>query len=215
VVATQKSDYKPNPSLFEVFIGEHKIIKEESFFVGDALGRKSDFSDSDLCFAQAIGLKCFSPEQVFCEKNDIEILIPTIPLTQETQIIIMVGFPGSGKSTIAKSICANEQFIHIEGDIFKTAEKMIKASSQHIKEGKSIVFDATNSSSKKRSLYIEFAKKYNYKVVCIHVSCDQSISYKRNLLRSGDKVVPKIAYSVYAKHFTQPTPEEGFEVIII
>ena len=215
VVATQKSDYKPNPSLFDVFIGPHKIIKEESFFVGDALGRKSDFSDSDLCFAQAIGLKCFSPEQVFCEKNDIEILIPTIPITQDNQIIIMVGFPGSGKSTIAKSICANDQFIHIEGDVFKSAEKMIKAALPHIKEGKSIVFDATNSSSKKRSLYIEFAKKYNYKVVCIYVSCDQSISYKRNLLRSEDKVVPKIAYSVYVKHFTQPTPEEGFEVIMV
>jgi bifunctional polynucleotide phosphatase/kinase len=214
VVATQKSDYKPNPALFDVFIGEHAIQKDESFFVGDALGRKSDFSDSDLCFAKAIGIKCFSPEDIFCEKKDDEI-IPTIPLTQDKQIIIMVGFPGSGKSTIAKAICANDQFIHIEGDVFKTAPKMLKASLPHIQEGKSIVFDATNSSSKKRALYIDFAKKYSYKSVCIHVSCEQSVSYKRNLLRGPDKLVPKIAYSVYAKHFNQPTSEEGFEVIIV
>jgi GTP1/Obg family GTP-binding protein len=34
--------------------------------------------------------------------------IPTIPLTDEKQIIIMMGYPGSGKSTIAKNICKNE-----------------------------------------------------------------------------------------------------------
>ena len=214
VVAMEKRDYKPNPSLFTVFIGEHAIQKEESFFVGDALGRKSDFSDSDLCFAQAIGIKCYSPEEVFCEKSS-ETLIPTIPLTQDKQVIIMVGFPGSGKSSVAKSICVNDQFIHIEGDVYKTAEKMIKASVSHIKEGKSIVFDATNSSSKKRSLYIEFAKKYNYKVVCVHVSTELSISYKRNLLRGPDKLVPKIAYSVYSKHFNPPAPDEGFELIVV
>lgn len=214
VVATEKCDYKPNVSLFNIFIGQHAIQKEDSFFVGDALGRKSDFSDSDLRFAQAIGIKCYSPEEIFCEKPN-EILIPTIPLSQDKQIIIMVGFPGSGKSTLAKSICANDQFIHIEGDVFKTAEKMIKASLSHIKEGKSIVFDATNSSSKKRSLYIEFAKKYDYKVVCIHVSCEQSVSYKRNLLRGHDKLVPKIAYSVYTKHFNPPDPAEGFELIVL
>lgn len=215
VVATQKSDYKPNPALFDVFLGDHSIKKDESFFVGDALGRKSDFSDSDLCFAQAIGIKCFSPEELFCEKKNDTILIPTFPLTQEKQIIIMVGYPGSGKSTLAKAICANNQFIHIEGDVFKTAPKMLKAALPYIQEEKSIVFDATNSSSKKRALYIDFAKKYSYKVVCIHVSCEQSVSYKRNLLRGPDKLVPKIAYSVYAKHFNQPTSDEGFELIIV
>ena len=214
VVATEKCDYKPNPCLFDVFIGDHSIKKDESFFVGDALGRKSDFSDSDLCFSQAIGIKCYSPEDVFCEKPG-ETLIPIIQLTQDKQVIIMVGFPGSGKSTVAKSICADDKFIHIEGDVYKTAPKMLKASLPHIQEGKSIVFDATNSSSKKRALYIECAKKYDYKIVCIHVSCEQSVSYKRNLLRGPDKLVPKIAYSVYAKHFNPPTPEEGFEVIVL
>jgi bifunctional polynucleotide phosphatase/kinase len=214
VVATQKSDYKPNPSLFDVFLGDNELLKDESFFVGDALGRTSDFSDSDLCFANAIGIKCCSPEELFCEKKD-NVLLPMIPLTQEKQIIIIVGYPGSGKSTLAKAICANDQFIHIEGDVFKTTPKMLKASLPYIQEGKSIVFDATNSSSKKRALYIDFANNYKYKIVCIHASCEQSVSYKRNLLRGEDKRVPKIAYSVYAKHFTEPTPEEGFELIIV
>ena len=40
VIATEKCDYKPNPILFNTLFGENSINKEESFFVGDALGRK-------------------------------------------------------------------------------------------------------------------------------------------------------------------------------
>lgn len=38
---------------------------ESSFFVGDAAGRPIDFSDSDLKFAQAIGLQFYTPEEFF------------------------------------------------------------------------------------------------------------------------------------------------------
>lgn len=41
------------------------IDMENSFFVGDALGRKTDFSDSDKMFAQNVGVKCYSPEEFF------------------------------------------------------------------------------------------------------------------------------------------------------
>ena len=44
------------------------------------------------------------------------IQMETIPLSDKQQIIIMMGYPGSGKSTIAKNICKNERFIYIEGD---------------------------------------------------------------------------------------------------
>ena len=214
VVATSKCDYKPNPKLFNLFIGNNKINKEKSFFIGDAIGRTSDFSDSDKVFAENIGIPCYCPEQVFHVKTEI-INIPSIPLSDEQQIIIMMGYPGSGKSTIAKNICKNNSFICIEGDIYKTSTKMIKASLEHISQNKSIVFDATNSSSKKRQEYVELGKKYNYKVVCIHVSTSLEIAYKQNKLRNYEKYVPKIAYSVYSKNYDSPNENEGFTLFVI
>jgi bifunctional polynucleotide phosphatase/kinase len=71
LIATFKCDYKPNPRLFNAFILDHKLNKEKSFFVGDALGRKSDFSDSDKVFAENIGIPCYCPEQVFHVKTEI------------------------------------------------------------------------------------------------------------------------------------------------
>ena len=214
VVATDKCDYKPNPILLNVLIESNKINKDKSFFVGDALGRKSDFSDSDKVFAENIGIPYYCPEEVFHVKQEI-IEIPTIPLSDEKQIIIMMGYPGSGKSTIAKNICKNESFVYIEGDLYKTSTKMIKASLQHIASNKSIIFDATNSSSKKRREYIEHGNKYNYKIVCIHVSTLLEDAYKRNKLRNYEKYVPKIAYSVYKKNFEEPNEAEGFQLVVI
>jgi len=72
VIATEKCDYKPNTILFNNLLeNNNKINKEVSFFVGDALGRKSDFSDSDKVFAENIGICCYSPESIFDMKTEM------------------------------------------------------------------------------------------------------------------------------------------------
>ncbi|KAJ7581056.1 polynucleotide kinase 3 phosphatase-domain-containing protein [Mycena floridula] len=45
------------------------IDREASFFVGDAAGRKGDHADSDLGWAEKVGLRFFTPEQFFKEKD--------------------------------------------------------------------------------------------------------------------------------------------------
>jgi bifunctional polynucleotide phosphatase/kinase len=215
VVAREKCDYKPNPVLYDVLVGSAKVNKEQSFFVGDALGRKGDWANNDKVFAQNIGLTCYSPEEFFGAKQEPEaVKISSLNLSDSKQVVIMVGYPGSGKSSVAKQICEDENFVLIQGDVYKTSAKMIKAALPSIHEGKSVIFDATNSSIKKRSEYIEFAKKHNYAVVCIHISTPMDEAYKRNKLRDKDKQVPKIAYSVYTKYYEVPTIEEGFELIV-
>ena len=224
-IAMEKAFHKPNPIMFDNLISDHGIKdhgikdhginKSESFFVGDALGRKSDFSDSDKVFAENIGLKVVAPESIFMRPPET-FEIPDIQLKDEPEIIIMVGYPGSGKSSVASEICKSDKCIHIKGDDYKSnTPKMIKSSLGYVKDGKSIVFDATNSSIKKRLLFIEFAKKHDYQVRCIHKATALDVSYKRNKGRTDKKQVPKIAYSVYKKHYDEPTPEEGFELITI
>lgn len=121
---------KPSTIMWEVLENNNggiKIDKAESFYCGDAAGRKSlkhkDFSDSDLKFSLNCGLKFFTPENLFLgdkEKVEVKGFNPnTIPeegqlivgkpdpkdvLTFiDNEMIIFVGSPGSGKSTFWKT----------------------------------------------------------------------------------------------------------------
>ena len=209
VIAHDTDLYKPNPRLFEL-LEYSNINRAESFFVGDALGRAKDYSDCDRKFAENIGIQWMSPEQRFVHLKETEYQVPTFPLGKEQEIIIMVGYPGSGKSTISKAICdaSPDCYEYISGDIHKTSAKMIKVAQPHFDAGKSIIFDATNGTRKKRQEYVKFAKLV--KVKCIHVATIMDVSYIRN--RQREFPVPAIAYSVYRKNFESPMEDEGFEL---
>lgn len=59
---------KPNIGMFEQFqkdFGNDEVNLEESYFIGDAAGRKNDFSDSDFKFAQNCKLQFKTPEEYF------------------------------------------------------------------------------------------------------------------------------------------------------
>ena len=211
VIARVKSEYKPNIILFDTLFKDNIIDKSKSFFIGDALGRQTDFADSDKVFAENIGIQYFPPEKIFMINKHELYDISSIKLKESPEIIIMMGFPGSGKTAIANEICNDKQYLHIKGDDYKSnTPKMLKAASEYIQSKKSFVFDATNSSIKKRKSYVDFAKKHNYSVQCIHVSTPMDISYKRNLLRQDEKKIPKIAFSVYKKYYEEPNEIEGF-----
>ena len=55
------------PSLCSLAPQFARAALSRSFFVGDAAGRKGDFSDSDRVFAANAGLAFYVPEQAFGE----------------------------------------------------------------------------------------------------------------------------------------------------
>ena len=120
----------------------------------------------------------------------------------------MVGFPGSGKSTIAHGLNATV----ISGDELKTAPKMIKAA-EVADPHKCIVFDATNATRARRAEYVAFARRHGLHVKCIHVATPIETSMERNSGR--EKPVPKIALYLYRKKFEEPTADEGMEIVVV
>ena len=194
--------------LFDTAVSD--IDKENSFFVGDALGRPDDYADTDRKFAEAVGLRWMSPESIFVTEN--KKLCPTI---DKPCVIVLVGCPGSGKTTLSVELEKQDIFI-IHGDDCKNVKQMCDAAENYLLNHKScvkIAFDATNGTREKRATYLEFARKHGIDTcICIIVNTDIETAYARNKLR--EKPVPRIAYSVYNKHFVMPTEAEGFTDII-
>lgn len=217
-IAMKKDEYKPSLCMFNSILTSKQqtnIDFNNSFFIGDAIGRKTDFSDSDLLFGKAIGFNVLPPESFFKSIHREDNIKVTIPIIDIPEVIIMVGMPGSGKTTIANNILGDERgYVIISGDTYKTSKKMIKKASEF--KNCSIVFDATNNTIKKRNEYITFAREAGFKYIrCIHLTTSFDESWKRNQTRSLDKQIPKVAYAVYNKYFESPSIIEGFNDIIL
>lgn len=235
VIAKNKQMYKPNIDLFHQFmnfIKQPNINKEESFFVGDALGRICDYSDSDKVFAENIGIKWFEPVELFRNNNDnvVSIIndekyatlfhfISTCQKNNTPIAITMVGYPGSGKSTIANKICESfPNFENIERDLYKTPKKMVNLAKTLNDDNiikKNVIFNATNSNVLNRQTFIIFGMSNSYVSICIHMNTSLLESKKRNTVREDKKKVPTIAFNMYKKNFEEPQLIEGFDNIFI
>jgi bifunctional polynucleotide phosphatase/kinase len=198
LIAMKKDFSKPNPHFFlQNFKDEYD--KKQSFYVGDAAGRDGDWSEKDKLFATNIGVNFYTPEEIFpLDKTKPKTITPQ----KHKEIIIMVGYPGSGKTTIAKSMTG---YIRIDGDALKTPAKMIKEAEKYI-DNHSVIFDATNPTKERRALFIDFAKKNNVPVRCIRMSASIDTAMEQN--REREVRVPDVVFYVFRKKFEEPTNEE-------
>lgn len=201
IISMNKETNKPNRTLFDSYIKSYN--KKASFYVGDAGGDVGDWSDVDKMFAENIGVQFYKPEDIFPTSDTYYNYDIEIPRGKE--ILIMVGYPGSGKSTFCEQL-TNYHTIH--GDVFKTPEKMIKEARKY--PDKSIIFDATNGTVVKRAKYIDYAKSIGLpvRIVWISTDIDTSISNIAKRVKNGGNHVSKIALYTYRKNFEEPTVNE-------
>lgn len=196
---------KPDTSLFLSLFP--KIKTDKAFYVGDAAGRKGDWSDKDRVFAERLGIPFFTPEQVFPIDTTTQQIKIKIHPASEREIIIMVGYPGSGKSTIAHTL----HYKVIDSDTYKTPKRMIAEAKKH--KDQSIVFDSTGGTKEKRSAFVQYAKEEGLpvRVIWVQTPIDKAMEQNKQRAAEGKKErVPDIAFYVYKKKFEEPTEDEGF-----
>jgi bifunctional polynucleotide phosphatase/kinase len=216
LIATDKENHKPSTNMYDQFVKNDKIKLKSSFFVGDALGRPNDWSNTDKLFAESIGFPIKTPEEIFpFDVHNTNNGKEKLDISNVQELVVLVGYPGSGKSHFSTCYFGeNDKYVILHGDDLKTSTKMIKAARPLIKNGKSIIFDATNPSKEKRKEYIDIAKELQLSIRCIHISTSFEESLYRNNQRPKEQIVPKIVYYIYRKKFEIPTKDEGFNSII-
>lgn len=201
-----------------------------------------DFSDSDLKFALNLGIKFIHRDEFIFGKAgkpdkltidypfnfaDSDSMIKYIgnykkfkPVNDKLDIIIMVGYPGSGKSYYVKNYIMSkyDNYEYINQDTLRTHTRCTKQCEVFMKDNKNVIIDNTNPSVEIRGTFINLAKKYNYKSIrCIYFQTSQEISmhnnYYRYILDETKGIVPHIAYNIYKKKFVEPVLTEGFTSI--
>lgn len=240
----EKDKYrKPFPTFFNLILDELEknnieIDLTNSFYCGDACGRKGDHSDTDYKFALNCNLKFYTPEYLFLDdkKSLGQIKIKYIDFDKikkiasknesiqyehkEKELVLLVGYQGSGKSTFVKSNkCFNDpkKYTIISMDILKTKTKCLKLCEKSMENNLSVLIDNTNPDKKSRKEYIDLAKKYNYNITCIKIVCDKDIAIHNAYLRNYNYnrvMIPSIAYNIYKKRYEEPEESEGINRII-
>ena len=193
---------KPARGLYDLLLTKLAFTPTAVEMCGDAVGADDPFppfrwSNSDYGFAVAIGATFKRPIDVFGTRT------PTAAAKQE--LIILVGNPGSNKSSTARLFAA-AGYEHLEQDIVGTKAAVAKAALIALAEKKSVVVDATHGSQVNREPLIKIAEnaKVPYRILW-HIRDGRAF----NALR--EKPVPEVAYAVYSKHFVAPV--EHVEIV--
>jgi bifunctional polynucleotide phosphatase/kinase len=187
------------------------------------------FNNVHRSFSQACGSKIHLQPSDVSHVNESKLVQFESPTTRE--VVILVGPPASGKSTLAINYFPNYKYINQDTLLTKSnCIKQFKVAFE--KSNSNIIIDNTNKDIKNRNIWIDLIKKSNLnikmqslsersadviKIICIFIDIPKHVVMHLNKYRSltSNKNVPDIAIHSYYKNIEIPTLDEGFDNIIV
>ena len=155
---------------------------------------------------------------------------------QQSEFVMFVGIPASGKSTMAREyaqkgytvLSSDERRLIVQGEIDEgkfvlpdntnlTAfvfELLKKEAIALLKEGKSVVLDATNLGRRRRINLLHKIRRTGCKKTCVLFIVKPEECYRRNALREGYARVPDEAMYKMFCNFECPNYWEGWDEIV-
>jgi len=141
------------------------------------------------------------------------------------RIVVLVGLPGSGKSTwlarmggggissdtVRGLLADDESDQTINARVFQTVRYLLQ---QRIEVGRPVtVIDATNLTPAERSPYIAIGSAHGCEVEAVFFDIPLDICRQRN--RQRDRAVSEQALARMARKLTPPAVEEGFARVTV
>lgn len=244
--ATERDRFrKPATGMWEAFLKDHALAHDDldmdhSIFVGDAGGRKDDFSCSDRNLAANVGIPFKTPEEFFLNEEPQPYTRSFDPLNylnyEESgppflfkpfdgqEIALFVGSPGAGKSTFFHRYLEPLGYVRVNQDILRSRERCLEAASMALKEGKSVAIDNTNPDQEVRWAWTSLATKHDVPIRCFQFTTSKDMARHNDVVRalSGSitlnpesrHILPQLAFNTFGSRYQEPKVQEGFTEVI-
>lgn len=218
------------------------ISESASYFVGDAAGRlanwkpgkSADWSGVDRKFALNVGLTFLTPEEHFLnEPQNTSFDLGRNPKSfsnthefdtnrlyrddTEMEMIIVVGLPASGKSTLFKRFFESMDYTRVNRDSLGTMAKCISLVRSSLSSGKSVYIDNTSPTCESRVPFVAIAKEHGIHVRCFQFIGEEELCRHLNVFRSitqNIEPLPAVAFNSFKANYRVPELDEGFESIL-
>lgn len=138
------------------------------------------------------------------------------------KMIILMGIPGSGKSTIAEKFFP--KYVRISQDELGSRDACIKKVKQTLESGLNVIVDRCNVSRSQRKFWVDLGLQYDVEAItCIYLQVDEEECVARIYDRKNHPTIKndmplekkrEIVYK-FAKDFQMPDLLEGFTNIVI
>lgn len=116
----------------------------------------------------------------------------------------MIGFPGAGKSTLARSVFVEDGgYWYVDGDRWRTVAAMLREAGRRTGGAEqSVVFDSTGVTRERRAGFVAWARSQDLPVRFVWVTTPLEVAMERN--RAREKRVPDVAMYTYRSRFEEP-----------
>lgn len=137
------------------------------------------------------------------------------------RVVLLVGLPGSGKSTLSKQEFSN--YAYINQDSLGSKDNCVFLYKECLSKNMNIIVDRCNQDKKQRKLWINIALQYGVESVnCIYLDVNEEECIARILSRKNHETILEnfpiskkrsIVYKMN-KELELPTLDEGFSSIL-
>lgn len=204
---------KPSVGMWNMLVEKIGTIDTtNSFYIGDAAGRRDDFSDTDYKFALNIPIKFYAAYHGEIDFHGKSIIIPEHPLKnvgdtsthvndcENQEMIILVGPPACSKSSWSEDyVKTHNNYVIACQDDLHTKPKLIKFINSEIKKGKSVIIDRQNEKIKTRKEFIDIARASGIKVRILWFNVPKNLAEHLNMYRKimTNKNVPNVVFNKF------------------